>query len=182
ENRPPIGNEDESVQAVENSCVCSKCGKNQHTKLNLEFHMRLHTGAQTYICNHCPEFFTNKTHLNNHIRFVHNIQVTKKEPTEAESAKMAKKHVCTECGQRLSSKQCLTEHMLQHAGEKPFLCPHCNTSFCGTSTRNRHIRFVHQKKPFGCLSCDEKFIYKDHLKKHLADNEGHQAMEEPPLY
>ncbi|GMR35200.1 hypothetical protein PMAYCL1PPCAC_05395, partial [Pristionchus mayeri] len=138
---PSTGKEAESVPLVDITCVCSECGKNLLNKSSLEFHMRIHTGAKTFLCPHCDAYFLNSSHRNNHIRFVHHkIQTARKEPAEAESTKTAKKNVCTECGQRLTSKQRLTEHMLLHAGKKPFLCPHCNTSFCGVGIRSHHIR------------------------------------------
>ncbi|GMR35197.1 hypothetical protein PMAYCL1PPCAC_05392, partial [Pristionchus mayeri] len=178
---PSNGKEGESVQLVDKSCVCSECGKNLITKSRLEFHMRVHTGAKTFICPHCDAYFLIKSHRNNRIRFVHEIQATRKETSEATKTDK-KSYLCTECGLHLHSKQALSKHVLLHTGEKPFPCPHCNASFCDIHDRNYHIRSVHKMQPFACLSCGEQFYYLDEWKQHLVENEGHQAMEEPPLH
>ncbi|GMR35204.1 hypothetical protein PMAYCL1PPCAC_05399, partial [Pristionchus mayeri] len=173
----PSNGECESVQLVDKSCVCSECGNNLITKSRLEFHMRVHTGAKTFLCPHCDAYFLKNSERNKHILYVHKIGVnlsfaSKSNPTSKKS------YVCPECGQRLSSKQCLTSHMLLHAGKKPFSCPHCNASFYDIRTRSHHIRSVHKIHPFTCLSCGEQFYYLDELKQHLAVNKGHQALEE----
>ncbi|GMR55495.1 hypothetical protein PMAYCL1PPCAC_25690, partial [Pristionchus mayeri] len=103
---PSAGKEGESVPLVDLTCVCSQCGKNLITKSNLEFHMRVHTGAKTFVCPHCDAFFINKSNHYNHIRYVHKIEVGKMETVESGSTTTPKKsYVCNECGKNLSSKQ-----------------------------------------------------------------------------
>ncbi|GMR55529.1 hypothetical protein PMAYCL1PPCAC_25724, partial [Pristionchus mayeri] len=138
---PSTGKEGESVPLVDITCVCSECGKSLINKSSLEFHMRVHTGAKTFICPHCDAYFLNKSHRYYHIRSVHKIQAGRKETVESGSTTTPKKsYACTECGKNLSSKQGLTNHMLQHAGVKPFTCPHCDGSFSEIHSRNHHIR------------------------------------------
>ncbi|KAG6459864.1 hypothetical protein O3G_MSEX011645 [Manduca sexta] len=54
-----------------NNKMCHHCGKGFPTKVQLESHMRTHTGERPFICEYCPTTFTQKSNLYKHYRQVH---------------------------------------------------------------------------------------------------------------
>ncbi|CAH2065054.1 unnamed protein product, partial [Iphiclides podalirius] len=54
-----------------NSKMCHYCGKGFPTKVQLESHIRTHTGERPFICEYCPTTFSQKSNLYKHNRQVH---------------------------------------------------------------------------------------------------------------
>ncbi|XP_068427168.1 zinc finger and BTB domain-containing protein 49-like isoform X2 [Clinocottus analis] len=83
------------------SYSCSKCGKRFSQKGHLQTHMRCHTGERPFICSLCGKRFTQKGNLTQHLT-VH----TREKPCS-----------CPVCGEIFSQKGNLTQHMTVHTRE-----------------------------------------------------------------
>lgn len=70
---------------------------------------RRETKKGQFTCPHCPKRFSQKCHLNSHIR-TH----TGEKPFK-----------CPHCPKAFSQASNLRKHMCIHTGERPFKCPHC---------------------------------------------------------
>ena len=90
---------------------------------------------------------------------------------------------CNQCGQTFNSMDSLKKHKLyNHSDEKPFVCPHCSSSFKGSENLKIHIRTHTGEKPYNCDLCgyasadpsNFRKHQKNHLKKSLkAQNSQH---------
>ncbi|GBP13530.1 Gastrula zinc finger protein XlCGF26.1 [Eumeta japonica] len=54
-----------------NNKICHHCGKGFPTKVQLESHIRSHTGERPFICEYCPTTFSQQSNLYKHNRQVH---------------------------------------------------------------------------------------------------------------
>ncbi|XP_052748252.1 zinc finger protein 782-like isoform X1 [Galleria mellonella] len=54
-----------------NNKICHHCGKGFPTKVQLESHIRTHTGERPFICEYCPTTFSQQSNLYKHNRQVH---------------------------------------------------------------------------------------------------------------
>lgn len=74
--------------------VCTMCGKQLHSKLNLENHMSLHSGMKKYVCQMCDKSYSTAGSLKIH------------------SLKHAKDQIyrCTNCFQGFQTEKILKEH------------------------------------------------------------------------
>ncbi|KOB66848.1 Zinc finger protein 39 [Operophtera brumata] len=48
--------------------MCHHCGKGFPTKVQLESHIRTHTGERPFICEYCPTTFSQQSNLYKHNR------------------------------------------------------------------------------------------------------------------
>lgn len=51
--------------------VCAECGKQYKSRFGYTIHRRSHTGERPYVCPICNMGFTNKVHMDYHVRTVH---------------------------------------------------------------------------------------------------------------
>ncbi|KAK7452251.1 hypothetical protein BaRGS_00039732 [Batillaria attramentaria] len=78
--------------------VCPTCGKTSNTQENLSKHAKRCKGApETFKCQLCPEEFSVKRELDNHM-YAHRVA-------------QAEKHACAVCGREYSERFHLTRHM-----------------------------------------------------------------------
>ncbi|CAH2083767.1 unnamed protein product [Euphydryas editha] len=54
-----------------NNRMCHHCGKGFPTKVQLESHIRTHTGERPFMCEYCPTTFSQQSNLYKHHRQVH---------------------------------------------------------------------------------------------------------------
>ncbi|CAL1274678.1 unnamed protein product [Larinioides sclopetarius] len=80
--------------------------------------------------------------------------------------KTKKKHICDICNKEFTNKCGLTNHLLIHAGVKPFACEICYKTFTKKCTLTVHLVTHSTERPFVCEVCDKSFARKNDLKKH----------------
>lgn len=111
--------------------ICRFCGKRISTKLSLQDHERIHTGAKPYICEWCGREFRSRPNLLQH-HLTHTGD---------------RKHACAVCGKRFGRKSFIAQHMRVHTGEKPFECDLCGKRFTQAGDMRRHRgRHIEQQK------------------------------------
>lgn len=108
--------------------VCQICNKGFFTKLDVEAHIRIHTGEKPFHCNLCEKKFTRRVDLNVHLRW-HNGE---------------KRHWCPYCGKGFLDFNNLKRHKYIHTGEKPHSCPHCPKHFTQSGHLKKHVKNVHK--------------------------------------
>ncbi|PNF25121.1 hypothetical protein B7P43_G02005 [Cryptotermes secundus] len=111
--------------------ICRFCGKRISTKLSLQDHERIHTGAKPYICEWCGRKFRSRPNLLQH-HLTHTGD---------------RKHACAVCGKKFARKSFIAQHMRVHTGEKPFACDFCGKRFTQAGDMRRHCgRHIKQQK------------------------------------
>lgn len=110
--------------------VCHICNKGCFTKLDVEAHIRMHTGEKPFHCHLCDKKFNRRVNLNVHLRR-HNGE---------------KRHWCSFCGKGFLDYNHLKRHKYIHTGEKPHSCPHCPKSFTQSAHLKKHVKTVHKGK------------------------------------
>ncbi|XP_045761980.1 zinc finger protein PLAGL1-like [Maniola jurtina] len=78
-----------------------------------------------------------------------------------------KRHVCATCDKRFSSPGKLSQHVLSHTGELPFLCDLCDKGFNSKFKLVRHSLIHSEARAFACTVCGKTFNRKDHLTNHI---------------
>ena len=85
-------------------------------------------------CNDCDASFSQKGHLNRHIKPAH-------------KGIKSFNFKCNDCDAIFSQKENLKEHIESvHEGKKPFKCNDCDSRFSWKWDLNRHIESVHEGK------------------------------------
>lgn len=133
------------------SFICEYCGREFNRKLNLQLHVRRHTGEKPYGCQLCGKAFYTNQQLAIHVR-CH----TGERP-----------YTCGICSKSFTGPTALYIHRKQHDKVKRHLCPHCGKRFFWRSAFIGHIRLHTGERPYSCKICGKTFILKNKLNLHL---------------
>ncbi|XP_064635468.1 zinc finger protein 585A-like [Lineus longissimus] len=141
---------------------CSSCPKRYARLVDLNVHLRIHTGEKPFECNQCSSAFTKKESLKIHCMRVHGSQ--------SESLRPFK---CRLCPKSYTRKCFLDVHLRRHTGDNPFKCKHCGVVFPRNETLKNHCLRVHTPdKLFKCGDCDRRFVKKAYLEVHQRQHTG----------
>ncbi|PSN55131.1 hypothetical protein C0J52_01865 [Blattella germanica] len=143
------------------SFICEYCGREFSEKLNLQIHVRRHTGDRPYNCQLCGKAFYTNQQLAIHVR-----RHTGERP-----------YPCGICPKAFTGPTARYAHRKLHDKVKRFLCPHCGKRFFWKSTYIGHVRLHTGERPYKCNICSKGFTLKGklhlHLKKHLPEHTIH---------
>ncbi|XP_073408609.1 uncharacterized protein [Dendrobates tinctorius] len=181
---PQTVKQNQSVNAGNNPCSCSECGKCFNYKSQLASHQRTHTQEKPYSCSECGKCFNHKSNLATHQQ----IHTGEKPYSCSECGKSFKQstvlvahqrshtglkpYSCSECGKCFSHKSDLNRHHRLHTGEKPFACPHCGKSYNQKTDLVAHQRSHTGEKPFSCSECGRCFAHNSNLGAHQRIHTG----------
>ncbi|XP_064464172.1 gastrula zinc finger protein XlCGF7.1-like [Ornithodoros turicata] len=160
---------------------CRFCDYSSHCATNVKVHERRHTGEKPYICRVCLRPFAGKGNLDKHCRTIHEgerkhqcpmcgLAFTQKihlqEHLRVHSDERPFK--CEHCGKAFTLKSGLRTHLRLHNREKPYSCTHCGKSFTQLSHLKCHTVTVHTKDfPHRCRLCNKGFCRPAELSKHV---------------
>lgn len=111
---------------------CSDCGSSHSTPQDLAAHkQRNHPKqARPFQCDLCGTGFSQRSHLNQHVRTVHD---------------KVKPHKCQQCNKAFGKKYDLISHKdAVHSNERPHHCEFCNKRFAKRSNLTRHKEKLHK--------------------------------------
>lgn len=110
---------------------CSECDVSFLTLADLDAHKDRHHLRQQrpFQCSLCEVGFSQKSHLNQHIRTVH---------------QKVRPHKCPQCDKAFGKKYDLVSHRdAVHANERPHACEFCDKRFAKRSNLTRHRSKLH---------------------------------------
>lgn len=143
--------------------ICLYCDKRFPLKVNLDSHIKTHTGEKNFSCHLCYRKCINKSILMRHIETHTNAISFRcdlclrgykyKKSLKEHKAKVHKigevyvsqknKFVCHICPKSYYSSNKLEKHIRTHSGEKPFKCPNCHKCFADKSYVKHHLKTMH---------------------------------------
>ncbi|XP_066150995.1 oocyte zinc finger protein XlCOF22-like [Euwallacea fornicatus] len=132
--------------------LCNYCAKSFRTKVQLDGHIRGHTGERPFACSFCHKFFKTKAALKTHE--MNHLGTT------------PQRFKCETCNKPFSLKAHYEVHKRTHTGEKPFSCHFCGKCFNYRGTWRIHLRMHTGETPYACPVCGNRYHDKSSLNKH----------------
>ncbi|XP_078581287.1 uncharacterized protein LOC144864805 isoform X2 [Branchiostoma floridae x Branchiostoma japonicum] len=84
-----------------------------------------------------------------------------------------KPFVCGECGYRAAYRSHISRHMRTHTGEKPYKCHHCDYAAARQANLAYHIATKHTgEKPYMCGECGYRATKMFELARHMRTHTG----------
>ena len=111
----------------------------------------MHEGKKLYQCELCPKGFGQKSNLETHIEYCHQL----------------KEEICQVCGDDFKTKNVLLKHQIRRhvpSIEKLYDCEICSKQFVGLISYRSHIKEVHDRLPskmpkkYVCPICSEEIF------------------------
>lgn len=112
---------------------CGECDAVYESSLELNTHKAAHHPRQPrpHKCERCSMCFSQRSHLNQHVRTVHD----KHKPFQ-----------CEKCDKSFGKRFDLTSHCdAVHGNERPHACRHCRKAFAKRSNLTRHVEKLHPR-------------------------------------
>lgn len=189
---PPVNVEVKQKQQV---YCCEQCGLSFRKRDDLDRHRFAHTGVREYRCPEpgCLKEYTNRTHLNRHIRSNHTEKPSQTRNiirckhatcgktffTEQSMHRhygtihvLGKSWSCQDCGERFWRKLQLKQHSFKHTGQYPHKCDICEKGFMNLKTLRNH-RTTHALHK--CDFCTAEFT-------RWTDLVAHRKLQHATLY
>ncbi|XP_045466958.1 zinc finger protein OZF-like [Harmonia axyridis] len=122
----------------EKNFSCHLCDKKCISRSALVRHIESHTNIKSFKCNFCNLSYKYKKSLEFHIVKKHGIG-------NAKVPEKVKKYFCHLCPKRYYANSKLEKHIRSHTGDKPFKCPTCSKCFVDKSYIKQHLRIAHNQ-------------------------------------
>ena len=143
---------------------CPECAYECHRRCVLQQHLYTHSKEKPFICEVCNKAFS-------HVRFLKNHEAI-------HSAAAVQCFECPHCEFKSHVKGRLTQHLIKHTEEKPFICETCSKTFARRSALKSHQLTHTELKQFECPQCDYKSGIEYSLQQHFL----HTHSEEKPKF
>ncbi|XP_078662828.1 uncharacterized protein LOC144906438 [Branchiostoma floridae x Branchiostoma belcheri] len=144
------GGQDGCEGGEEDVYHCPQCEYTSKVKVNMQHHIRTHTGEKPFKCSECDYSASQKVHLDTHMT----------RHTGERS------YMCEECGHRTAFRCNLVRHLRTHTGEKPYKCELCSYRAIRRTHLTNHMRTHTGEKPFMCEECGHMTTDKTSLIRH----------------
>nr|XP_019948250.1 PREDICTED: zinc finger protein 157-like [Paralichthys olivaceus] len=136
------------------SYSCSVCNLQLPSKLELQDHMNLHTGARPYCCAECGKRFCQ----------IHNYRVHLRTHAETKVGRLA----CRVCRVSFASQKDLDVHLTHtHLENEFYECDLCKRVFTSLKLCESHVRLHKCMVPVVCKVCGRNFSSSKSLARHL---------------
>ncbi|XP_016106330.1 uncharacterized protein [Sinocyclocheilus grahami] len=137
---------------------CSCCGQRFERYRDLSAHLQTHAPGFRYTCAHCGQFFERWSKL-----WLHQQRHRLK----------SRCYSCTQCNLQFRFFSSFREHMIDHAGQRPYACPVCPKTFIQEASLHAHQCESHKLcKSLKCDVCSKTFSSLTNLIKHSLLHNG----------
>ncbi|KAL3270833.1 hypothetical protein HHI36_021353 [Cryptolaemus montrouzieri] len=139
---------------------CNYCERKFPLKINLDAHIKTHTGEKNFSCHFCDKKCISRSALTRHL----------------ESHSNVKSFRCTLCSSGYKYQKSLDIHMMKSHGVgdvkiperiKKYFCHICPKSYYVNSKLEKHLRSHAGDRPFKCPNCEKCFVDKSYIKQHM---------------
>lgn len=145
---------------------CDACGKRFHSRKTLKTHLDRHTGL-SHQCDICGRHFSSRAYLLVHV--------------DGHTNNRQRLHKCEVCSKAFFDKNCLRKHRYIHdkSRSRSFVCVICGKGFYSSSGLQSHVIFHRDERPYKCDVCGKGFKLKSHFRRHcrVHNNKGNIAEE-----
>ncbi|XP_059484309.1 zinc finger protein 846-like [Neocloeon triangulifer] len=135
--------------------LCPVCQKSFTQRAHLDLHVRTHTGERPFGCEQCSARFVSSGQLQRHVAGVH---------------ERKKRFKCTHCEKEFLYAHNFKAHLARHEGNKEVSCEQCDKTFFTKNALFRHQRVHSKEKPFPCDICGKTFADCSNRKRHMQNH------------
>lgn len=149
---------------------CELCSAEFSSLKEKNSHLDQHDPAKDVLkkCDLCDSAFLNRALLNNHLRKVHSINLTKL--PDISQRRLA----CDVCGKTYKSKGGLRDHYKNHTNERNHKCKYCSSTFKDNCDKVRHenLHDPGNEVLVECELCESTFLSMHFMNFHLRRDHG----------
>ena len=180
----------EKEHMVEKRFECKKCGESFSQKNNLNAHEKnciivdeINDDNVEYTCKECKKNCKLKSNLVQHLnRTKHSSDQLQEIQSNYVKLPDGSGYECVMCKLIFPSVSSVNLHnksvhhpSIMHAGEKPFKCNKCESSFKRQPQLSDHVQTAHKGRCYQCSTCGYTSLDRSNIRRHLKRN-AHEAI------